>query len=72
MFRADELTLCCGSVAQADLRELLEVASGAGFGGVSLWPTLYRAARDAGHAPGDLRRSVSQGDRMWMAFSPPW
>jgi sugar phosphate isomerase/epimerase len=38
---AAELELCCGTVKQASLPDLIEVAAAAGFGAVTCNPTLY-------------------------------
>ena len=48
--------LCCGSLIQADFRGLAETASAAGFGSISLWPTLFHGALDAGLNEQDMRR----------------
>jgi sugar phosphate isomerase/epimerase len=48
--------LCCGSLIQADFRGLAEAASAAGFGSISLWPTLFQGALDAGLSEQDMRR----------------
>ena len=50
------LGLCCGSLVQADFRALAEAASGAGFQSISLWPTLFQGALDAGLSEQDMRR----------------
>jgi sugar phosphate isomerase/epimerase len=47
--------LCCGSLVQADFHGLAEAASGAGFDSISLWPTLFQGALDAGLSEQDLR-----------------
>ena len=50
------LGLCCGSLVQADFRGLAEAASVAGFDSISLWPTLFQGALDAGLSERDMRR----------------
>ncbi len=47
--------LCCGSLVQADFRQLSEAAGSAGFSSISLWPTLYRDALATGLSPLDMR-----------------
>ncbi len=49
------LGLCCGSLVQADFRGLAESASSAGFQSISLWPTLFQGALDAGLSERDMR-----------------
>jgi sugar phosphate isomerase/epimerase len=49
------LGLCCGSLIQADFRGLAEAASGAGFTSISLWPTLFQGALEAGLSEADMR-----------------
>ena len=56
MNKAPALGLCCGSLIQADFRGLAEAASGAGFQSISLWPTLFQGALDAGLGAQDMRR----------------
>ena len=58
MLGPDDLVLCCGTVRQADLGELIEVASANGFRGISLQPHLYRRARAAGHSDAELRHRL--------------
>ena len=50
-----ELELCCGTVRQASLPELIEAAAATGFGAVTANPTLHR---DAGLSPQALRKRL--------------
>lgn len=56
--RVEDVGLCCGSILQADLSTLAEVASAAGFRDLTIWPTLYTAAIEAGLDPPGLRRRL--------------
>jgi sugar phosphate isomerase/epimerase len=47
--------LCCGSLVQADFRGLAEAAAAAGFSYISLWPTLFYGALEAGLIERDMR-----------------
>jgi sugar phosphate isomerase/epimerase len=51
----DTLILCRGTIAAASFRERVEAASGAGFGGISLFATDYRDAKQSGLSDDDLR-----------------
>ena len=62
------LGLCCGSLIQADFRGLVEAASAAGFGSISLWPTLFQNALDAGLNEQDIHRIIINGFK--AAFLP--
>jgi sugar phosphate isomerase/epimerase len=53
--RFEDVGLCCGSVAGADFRGLVEAAGGAGFRSITLWPTHFRGALESGLAIGDMR-----------------
>jgi sugar phosphate isomerase/epimerase len=44
-----------GTVERAGLPELIDVAAAAGYDGISITPSMYFAARDAGHSDEDLR-----------------
>lgn len=56
--RTQDVGLCCGSILQADLLALAEAAAAAGFRDLTIWPTLFTAAVERGHAPRDLRRRL--------------
>jgi sugar phosphate isomerase/epimerase len=58
MLGPEDLVLCCGTVAQANFRELVEAASAGGYKGMALWPQLYDAARESGLSVADLRRML--------------
>ena len=47
--------LCCGSLVQADFRGLAEAASSADFQSISMWPTLFQGALEAGLSEQDMR-----------------
>lgn len=51
------LELCCGTVRQASLPELIRAAAGAGFDAITVNPTLYR---DAGLSDDGLRALLSE------------
>jgi len=53
-----ELELCCGTVIQADLPNLIQVAGETGFGAITTNPTHYR---NAGLSDGDLRARLRDG-----------
>lgn len=53
--KPDTLVLCRGTIAGASFRERVEAASGAGFGGISLFAADYDAARAEGFSDADLR-----------------
>jgi sugar phosphate isomerase/epimerase len=55
MLNRDELSLCCGTLANVDFRTLVESAAGAGFQSVSMWPTIYYPAIEAGLSEQDMR-----------------
>lgn len=55
MSNSTPLGLCCGSLVQADFRDLAEAAGGAGFQSISLWPTLYQGGLDSGLSAQDMR-----------------
>lgn len=55
--RAD-LGLCWGTVARADLPELIEVAGAAGFGAIAVRPAMYFASIEAGLTDAELRRRL--------------
>lgn len=60
MIGAKRLALCSGTLLHASsLQEKLEAASGAGFGGVSLWYEDYRAARAEGLGDADIQAMLS-------------
>ncbi|MGE0823104.1 MAG: sugar phosphate isomerase/epimerase family protein [Candidatus Binatia bacterium] len=51
----NDLCLCCGTVRQADFRQLVEAASANGYRAISVWPHLYLNAREQGFSDTDLR-----------------
>jgi sugar phosphate isomerase/epimerase len=51
----NELWLCSGTVAQAGYRELVECARLAGFDGISLWRSHYKAAVSEGLSLNDMK-----------------
>lgn len=55
MYAFDNVGLCCGSLVQADFRALAEAAGNAGFSSISLWPTLFYSALDAGVSEQEMR-----------------
>ena len=55
MLDQDTLILCRGTIPAAPIRERVEAASRAGFGGISLFASDYREAKRDGWSDGDLR-----------------
>lgn len=55
MLNRDELALCCGTLVNVDFRTLVESAAKAGFQSVSMWPTIYYPAIEAGLSEQDMR-----------------
>jgi len=55
MLGPEDLCLCCGTVRQADFRQLVEAAAANGYRAISLWPHLYLNAREQGLSDADLR-----------------
>jgi sugar phosphate isomerase/epimerase len=55
MLGPEDLSLCCGTVRQADFRQLVDAAAANGFRAISLWPHLYLNARAQGLSDTDLR-----------------
>jgi sugar phosphate isomerase/epimerase len=55
------LSLCWGTVMGTPLVDLIDVAAGAGFGGVAITPPMYREARAAGVSDAELRRRLDDG-----------
>ncbi len=62
--------LCCGSLVQADFRGLVEAASAAGFGSISLWPTLFYGAMDAGLSAQDMRSMLDDNGLQVTELDP--
>jgi len=58
-FGFGDLVLCAGSVSASGLVERIEAAAAAGFAGLSLFPTDYQRAREAGHSDAELRARLS-------------
>ena len=55
MLGPEDLVLCCGTVMQADFRQLVEAAAENGYRAISLWPSVYLDARDQGMSDADLK-----------------
>ena len=55
MLGPDDLVLCAGTIAKADLSQRIRTASDAGFAAISLYLEDYGHARDAGWTDADLR-----------------
>lgn len=51
----NDLGLCCGTIANADFRTLVESAAAAGFQAISMWPTIYYPAIESGLSEQDMR-----------------
>jgi sugar phosphate isomerase/epimerase len=64
------LGLCCGSLIQADFRGLAEAAAGAGFTSISLWPTLFQGALEAGLSEADMRAILDDNDLRITELDP--
>jgi hypothetical protein len=45
MLGPNDLSLCCGTIRNADFRQLAEAAGANGYRAISLWPHLYLNAR---------------------------
>lgn len=56
----ESVTLCCGTLIDADFRTLVEAASAAGCEGISLWRDHYQRGRDAGLSPADMRHLLEE------------
>lgn len=54
--------LCAGTVRGADFGELAAAAHAGGFDAISLLPSLYRRAREAGASDAELRNRLSEHD----------
>jgi sugar phosphate isomerase/epimerase len=52
------LSLCWGTVMGTPLVDLIDVAAGAGFGGIAITPPMYAEARADGVSDGELRRRL--------------
>jgi sugar phosphate isomerase/epimerase len=62
MYDFSDFGLCCGSIAQADFRELAECASRAGFRFITLWPSHFDRAREAGLSVPDMRAILADNE----------
>jgi len=56
----ESVSLCCGTLIDADFRTLVEAASAAGCDGISLWRAHYQRGLDAGLSPADMRRLLEE------------
>ena len=50
----ESVTLCCGTLIDADFRTLVEAASAARCDGISLWRDHYQRGLDSGLSPADM------------------
>ncbi|MEE9415131.1 MAG: sugar phosphate isomerase/epimerase family protein [Acidimicrobiales bacterium] len=55
MYTFSDFGLCCGSIASADFRTLAESAGDAGFGSITLWPSVFERALADGLTAADMR-----------------
>jgi len=55
MLDYDNLCLCCGTIAQASFREVVESAAAGGFRSISLWPQHYNRGRRDGLSDAGMR-----------------
>lgn len=55
MLGPEDLVLCCGTVMQADFRQLVEAAAANGYHAISLWPSVYLDAREQGMSDADMK-----------------
>jgi sugar phosphate isomerase/epimerase len=56
----ESVTLCCGTLIDADFRTLVEAASAARCDGISLWRDHYQRGLDSGLSPADMRRLLEE------------
>ena len=56
----ESVTLCCGTLIDADFRTLVEAASAARCDGISLWRDHYRRGLDSGLSPADMRSLLEE------------
>jgi sugar phosphate isomerase/epimerase len=70
MLGPNDLSLCCGTIRNADFRQLAEAAGANGYRAISLWPHLYLNARAQGLSDSDLR-SILQDNGVEVAELDP-
>lgn len=70
MLGPNDLSLCCGTVRQADFRQLVEAASANGYRAISLWPHIYLNARAQGLSDTDLRNILQDNDIIITELDP--
>lgn len=66
----EDLCLCCGTVRQADFRQLVEAAAANGYRAISLWPHLYLNAREQGLSDADLRTLLQDNSIVVTELDP--
>jgi sugar phosphate isomerase/epimerase len=70
MYTMQDVGLCCGSLAGADFRTLVEAAAAAGFGTISLWPSHFQDALAAGLSEGEMRRVLEDNGLVISELDP--
>lgn len=62
--------LCCGSLMQANFRQLAEAAAKAGFSSISMWPNVFQDALESGLSVNDLRRILDDNGLVISELDP--
>jgi len=58
MLGPNDLCLCCGTIARASFKELVEAAAAGGFDALSIWPRHYEDALSSGLSDRDMRLMI--------------
>jgi sugar phosphate isomerase/epimerase len=70
MLGPDDLCLCCGTIADAGFRGLVEAAAAGGFRALSIWPDHYEAARAGGLSDLDMHLMLEEHGLVLSELDP--